>query len=169
MSAVIRRNLITTSAVLVVSMICTGCKYDGSTLQMNSDSPSPFLGLQWSVKNNQPKPKRPDVPMRLVRADYARADDSRVDEKPVSDQDSVDLTAPLIADNRVPDNTLVPEDRTSNELIPDSPRRESGRPSNLVPTSDSQRATGRVRYSLERTSDSSANLADEMSIRLRQF
>lgn len=145
MSAVFPRNLITTSAVLLCSMICTGCKYDGSTLQMNSDSPSPFLGLQWSVKNDQPKPKRPDVPMRLVSANYARADYARADEK------------------------LVPEDRISTELIPDSVPRESVRPSNLVPTSDSQRATGRVRYSLERTSDSSANLADEMSIRLRQF
>lgn len=40
---------------LVPLLPMLGCKYDGSTMQMNSDSPSPFFGLQLSVKADQPK------------------------------------------------------------------------------------------------------------------
>lgn len=40
---------------LVLLLPTLGCKYDGAMMQMNSDSPSPFFGLQLSVKADQPK------------------------------------------------------------------------------------------------------------------
>lgn len=143
MSVLSQNQLTSILLVLLSTVACPGCKYDGSMLQMNSDSPSPFLGLQWSVKNEPKASKQPDLPVRLVRADYAKTD-----EIMAGSDESVELTAPLI-----------PAKTMSN----------SGRPANFVPTSDTQRTTGRVRYSLERASDPNTNLADEMSLRLRQF
>ena len=36
-------------ACFLLVTLLAGCKYDRSFLNMNSDSGSPFLGLQWSV------------------------------------------------------------------------------------------------------------------------
>lgn len=143
MSMRIRGSLKTAGMILAVTVFCSGCKYDGSMLQMNSDSPSPFLGLQWSVRNEVPRHAESGKTVRLVRADYARAERGLDNTN-----ETVELAAPLIAKN---------------------PSQDVVRPAGLVPTSDSQRTTGRVRYSLERGSDPAANLADEMSNRLRQF
>ncbi len=46
--------------LLTVCGIATGCKYDGSFLQMNSDAPMPFLGLQLSVKNEGTEYRKSD-------------------------------------------------------------------------------------------------------------
>lgn len=143
MSLLSQNQLTSILLVLLSTVACPGCKYDGSMLQMNSDSPSPFLGLQWSVKNESKASTQPDLPVRLVRADYAKTDETLTGAT-----DSVELSMPLIPEKTSP---------------------QSSRPANFVPTSDTQRTTGRVRYSLERTSDPNTNLADEMSLRLRQF
>lgn len=46
--AVLARE-ISRPVVLCAVLLTAGCKYDGSFMQMNSDTPAPFLGLQWSV------------------------------------------------------------------------------------------------------------------------
>ena len=43
------RSLLFSASFLV---LLSGCKYDGSFMQMNSDSGSPFFGLQLAVKQN---------------------------------------------------------------------------------------------------------------------
>ncbi|MBL8817629.1 MAG: hypothetical protein JNL58_16505 [Planctomyces sp.] len=131
--------------LLISAVFSCGCQYDGSTLQMNSDSPAPFLGLQWSVRNEKPATKTPDVPVKLVRADYGSiADASR------SPETELTLEQPLL-----PEEPLSNRNRFQNHL---------------TPTSDQSKTVTRVRYSLERTAPAAdANLADELTARLRRF
>jgi hypothetical protein len=37
-------------------VIVPGCAYDRTFMQMDSNSPSPFFGLQWSVDSGTPGP-----------------------------------------------------------------------------------------------------------------
>lgn len=131
--------------LLICVALSAGCQYDGSTLQMNSDSPSPFLGLQWSVRNDKPRGKPADVPVKLVRADYGR-----IAETPRPPETNLDNEEPLLPDY--------------------APAHQIRQQNNLTPTSDQSKSANRVRYSLERTAPASdSNLADELTARLRRF
>lgn len=67
-------------AIGLAVLLLSGCKYDGSVMQMNSDSPMPFFGLQLSVGNdrqprNNARPQVP-VPQQLAATETQSAADS---------------------------------------------------------------------------------------------
>lgn len=54
----ISASLLFAATVLLTSV---GCKYDGSFMQMDSNSGSPFFGLQWAVDSGS----RPAMPKSI--------------------------------------------------------------------------------------------------------
>ena len=60
------------ASVLLVPLI-TGCQYDRSFLNMNSDSGAPFFGLQLSVDASDVQQHSPEDRIRLVSGESAES------------------------------------------------------------------------------------------------
>ena len=52
-------NRIAAVAILPLLVSAAGCRYDGSFMQMDSNAPFPFFGLQLSVDSGSRTPRHP--------------------------------------------------------------------------------------------------------------
>ncbi|MEZ6039312.1 MAG: hypothetical protein R3C20_02325 [Planctomycetaceae bacterium] len=127
-------------SVLVI-VANAGCKYDGSFLQMNSDSPTPFMGFQLSVRNE--------------RSQHTNSTDSRVVSLPVQ-SDHSPRSQPFPFSNGMLDS-------------PGPTILRSASAGSLVPVSVVSEYRSHVRFSIPSDSDSGVSKADEVQLRLNGF
>lgn len=130
------------------SLLNCGCRYDGSFMQMNSDSPMPFLGLQLSVRNENRSLKEPDQ-VRSFNSQPGAATALAV----YPDFASNDAHSHLL-------HEVVNEPATQVSV---------SRNTGLVPASSSSEFRGRVRYSFTASQTVPDVSADEVTLRVNSF
>ena len=150
------------SLIIGVTLQSVGCKYDGSFLNMSSDSPMPFLGLQLSVQNQPTSPKQ--------------ICNQSVSSRPMPDQIP---KSPTSTNAESPGNRYVLSSalRTDPSGIPTVERPAgisivnagTGQNAKLVPVSSVSEFHGRVRYSLSDADSGNAIDANEVQLRLSGF
>lgn len=87
--------------ILACCFAFTGCEHTKSFLHMNSDSPSPFFGLQLAVDRNTPAVQLPAVPadQDISAAEFA---DQSVDDPTAPERADTDQTGIMLAGTSSP-------------------------------------------------------------------